>query len=341
MSPVRYGSRMGDVPLSGLLARALGDLTAELALAGAGHEGMPSAPMWFGFLRTVRPSGVGGKELPALTRLSKRAVRQLVGATTRGGWVDGLSGTGVHTMFGPTDAGRAAADFWMAISDSTERHWCSRVGADRAALKAALAAVVGQLDLEWPHYPISYGVGDLRVTGGRFRPARAGPPRIPARGQDWVPVIRGRDDTVSALTLTALLSQLLIAFTAEYEEASGVLSLVEAEGLVRGFGSDNAAPMKDLPPVLGVNGSGRSGLERHRIVSVRSSLTDTPIKIAHLTARGQSVRNRYVGLVATIESDWQTRFGSTITAVRRQLGAILPAFDPALVDALIASHVRS
>lgn len=71
---------MGEVPLSGLLARALGDLTAEFVAGGAGQAGVPSTAMWFGFLRTIllQPR-VSREELPALTRLSKRAVRQLAG----------------------------------------------------------------------------------------------------------------------------------------------------------------------------------------------------------------------------------------------------------------------
>ncbi|HEX4214173.1 MAG TPA: hypothetical protein VIA06_12720 [Candidatus Dormibacteraeota bacterium] len=334
---------MSNVPLSGLLARALGDLTAEFVIQGAGQAEMPSAPMWFGFLHTVLlQSPASGKELPKLTRLSKRAVRQLAGAAVRAGWMEVLSGTGVHTTFGPTDAGRVAADSWMAIADSTEQRWCRRVGADHAALKEALAALVGQLDLEWPHYPISYG-GDLRVTGGRFRPGQAGPPRVPAHGQDWAPVIRGDGDTVSALTLTALLSQLLVAFSVDYEEACGD-GLVIAEGFVRSFGSDNAVPMKDLPPVLGVNGRGSGGgpgLERHGKISVRSDPADAQVKVAHLTTRGQGIRDRYAGFVAGVEADWEARFGlSSIAAVRGQLEPMLPAFDPALADALIASMVR-
>lgn len=335
---------MGDVPLSGLLARALGDLTAEFAAEGAGREGVPSAPMWFGFLRTVllRPP-VTRRELPALTRLSKRAVTQLAGASVRGGWVEEISGTGVNTTLGPTDAGRAAARWWVAIADETERRWCRRVGAEPSALRETLAAIVGRLALEWPQYPISYG-GDLRVTGGRFRPGQPGPPRIPAHGQDWAPVIRGHGDTVSALGLTALLSQLLVAFSADYEDVAGA-ALVTAEGLVRGFGTGDAVPMGALPPVLGVNGSGSGGLpglERHGIVSVRPHPARPHEKVAHLTARGQGIRDAYAGLVAGVESDWRARYGvSRVAAVRGRLEDLLPAFDPGLADALIASVVRS
>ena len=202
------------------------------------------------------------------TRLSKRAVRQLVGAATRSHWIEVRSGTGVQAALGLTGSGRKAAARWAATADATECRWCERVGADPGSLRTVLAALVGQLDLELPHYPISYGSADSRVTGGRFRPAQAGPPRLPAHGQDWAPVLRGDGDTVSGLTLTALLSQLLVAFMVDYADAGGG-ALVVAEGLARGFAKRNNVPVNDVPAVLGVNGSGRSGLERHGLVTVR------------------------------------------------------------------------
>jgi hypothetical protein len=180
---------VSEVPLSAMLTRALGDLTAEFVTAGAGRGGMPSAPMWFGFLRAMPEADeVTERQLPALTRLSRRAVHQLAGASVRAGWVEVRSGTGVPKALGLSDPGRGAAASWAAIAGSTEQRWCDRVGADRAGLKDTLALVVGQLDLEWPHYPISYGPADSSVTGGRSRPADPGPPRVPAHGQDWAPL---------------------------------------------------------------------------------------------------------------------------------------------------------
>jgi hypothetical protein len=275
------------------------------------------------------------------TRLSKRAVRQLVGAATRSRWIEVRSGTGVQAALGLTGSGQKAAARWAATADATERRWCERVGADPGRIRAALATVVGQLNLELPHYPISYGSADFRVTGGRFRPAQAGPPRLPAHGQDWAPVLRGDGDTVSMLTLTALLSQLLVAFMVDYGDAGGG-ALVVAESLVRRFGIKNTAPINDLPSVLGVSGSGKSGFERHGLVAVRPDPDDRPIKVAHLSLRGQRARDAYAVLVGNVESDWTARFSaSAIATVRNALESSLPAIDPALPDALIATYVRS
>lgn len=303
---------------------------------------MPSAPMWFGFLRTIpQTNEVTERKLPGRTRLSKRAVHQLAAASVRAGWLEVRNGTGLRTTLGLSGPGRGAAASWVEMAGSTEQRWCDRVGANHTSLKETLGLVVGQLDLEWPHYPISYGSADPSVTGGRSRPGSPGPPRVPAHGQDWAPVVRGQADTVSVPTVTALLSQLLVAFSVDYAEAGGA-ALVVAEGLVRGFGPNDRAAVEDLPPVLGVKASGRSGLERHGILSVHRDPTDRQIMVAQLTALGARVRDEYARLVEGVESDWAERFGaSTITALRGELEAMLAAFDPALPDALIATYVRS
>jgi hypothetical protein len=303
---------------------------------------MPSVAMWFGLLRAFPVGGeVAARELPGQTRLSKRAVRQLLGAATRSHWIRVRSGAGVQTVLGLTGSGQKAAAWWAAAADATDCRWCERVGADPGSLRTVLAALVGQLDLELPHYPISYGSADSRVTGGRFRPARSGPPRIPAHGQDWAPVLRGDEDTVSMLALTPLLSQLLVAFMVDYADAGGG-ALVVAEGLARGFAKRNNVPVNDVPAVLGVNGSGRSGLERHGLVTVRPDPDGGAIKVAHLSMTGQRARDAYAVLVRNVESDWAARFGaSAIAAVRDALESTLAAIDPALPDALIATYVQS
>ena len=92
--------------------------------------------------------------------------------------------------------------------------------------------------------------------------------------------------------------------------------------------------MADLPAVLGVDGSGKSLLERHRFLSVRG-------KTAHLDAVGEYVRDNYARLVRNVESDWEARFGPSVAAARRALESVLPALDPSLPDAMIETHLRS
>jgi hypothetical protein len=297
--------------------------------------------MWFGLLRTIPSGGVEQRELPALSRLSKRAVRQMVGAATRLGWIETLSGAGQHATLGLTPFGQEAATRWAKMSDVAERRWSTRVDAEGAALRAALARLVGQFDLELPHYPISYGSADFSVTGGSFRSGQLGPPRIPAHGQDWAPVVRADGDTTTGLGLTALLSRLLVAFAIDYTEAGGA-ALVIVEGLVRGFGTKNTVPMKKLPPVLGVNGLGKSALERHGVVSIGPDPNNARGRLAHLSTLGQRVRDQYDGVVHDVESDWADRFGrSNVATIRHTLETMLPAFHPGHPDALVATYVPS
>jgi hypothetical protein len=163
-----------------------------------------------------------------------------------------------------------------------------------------------------------------------MRGSRAAPGRLPAvpaglrvladrhafppTGRIGLPCSEATGDTVSMLTLSALLSQLLVVFMVSYEAAGGA-ALVVAEGLARGFGMKNTVPVTDLSPALGVESSGKSGLGRHGLLTVRLDPDDKSIKVAHLSPRGQRVRDA--------------------------LKPTLPATDPALLDALIATHVQS
>ena len=112
-------------------------------------------------------------------------------------------------------------------------------------MRTALVALVDQFGLELPHYWISYGGSDPRVTGGKFRPAKAGPPRIPAHGQDWAPVLREEGVSSADLPLTALLSQALTGFAIDYEERAGPLS--DAVHALPPLDS-NGTPFDDAPP---------------------------------------------------------------------------------------------
>jgi hypothetical protein len=154
----------------------------------------------------------------------------------------------------------------------------------------------------------SGGGGSVRCSTGtptcwKNRPAQAGPPRVPAHGQDWTSVLRGDADTVSMLTLTALLSQLLVAFMVTTKP--GTAALVVATGLVRGFGVKNTVPVTDWSSVLRGKSSGKSGLGRHGLLPVRSGPDDNSTKVAHLSPRGQRVRDAYAPLVRNVESGWR------------------------------------
>jgi hypothetical protein len=127
----------------------------------------------------LRPLGAGplpSKELWRHGRVSKRAMTTLVKAAVRQGLVE-VDGADVRLLTSLPPVEPAACP--------------------------PLAALVAQLELEHPHFPVPYGTADASFTGGP--------------GVDWKPVPREPGSGADALPMTALLSQALVAFAIEYE----------------------------------------------------------------------------------------------------------------------------
>ena len=253
------------VPLNVLLSHALLDLTRACERAGADE-----VVLWSNLLRVVGDDGIDRKALPSHVRLSKRAVKTMVDGLARHEWasVDG----GVVRL---SNVARRARDEWGAAIVEADATWPG------ASLRAPLEAFVSQLPLEHSHYPCGYGTADWRVTGGP--------------GVDWRAVNRDLGaDTVSSLSLLALLSQALVGFAAEYESRVPFAMLVGVY-LDAAF-ADGSAPLADAPSVLMIAGNGRSALERHGVVEVTTS------KRVTLTSVGRMVRDAYRPTVEAIES---------------------------------------
>src|SRR5205823_2236705 len=109
-----------------------------------------------------------------------------------------------------TDVGRNSVRVWSERLTALDAQWSD------SDLRRSREALVGQLPLELPYFPATYGAADLSAVGGRFIPAR---PQLglPPHGQDWRPVLRADGDTVSGVPVTGLLSQALLAFAIHYE----------------------------------------------------------------------------------------------------------------------------
>jgi hypothetical protein len=220
------------VSLDVLLSHALLDLTRASEDAGA-----EEVVLWSNLLRLVDEEGADRKALPANLRLSKRVVKTTVDGLERHGWA--TVDDGIVRL---TEVARRSCDEWATAIAAAESRW---QGA--AALRAPLEAVVSQLPVEHPHYPCGYGTADWRVTGGP--------------GVDWKPVARDRAaDTVTSLSLLALLSQALVGFAVEYESRVPFALLVGVHFDAR-F-TDGPVPLAEMPPFLGVAGNGKSSLER-------------------------------------------------------------------------------
>ncbi len=212
-------------------------------------------------LRALEGGAVPAKEVWRDGRVSKRAMKSIVNAAARLG---------------------------MVALDGGEVRLLVSLPPIEPASCPPLEALVSQLELEHPHFPVPYGTADPSFAGG-------GP------GVDWKPVPRESASSVEGLPMTALLSQALVAFALEYEkERRGPIQW--AANILREAGDDGAY----LPPLPKRGTHSVPNLERLGIVSVDRD------KVVRLTAAGRAMRDAYGPLCEQIESRWRDRLGSLI-----------------------------
>jgi DNA-binding MarR family transcriptional regulator len=140
------------LPLSALLSQVLISFTLE----DERHSPV-SVAMWSNVLRLLDEEGVDKRRLPALSGVSKQAIHMLVGCLERQG----------HVVIEPdpadsraelvclTPRGRRCEEAFAPLLDGVEARWQERYGKDEMLkLREALEALVSDLDVELPHYPI-------------------------------------------------------------------------------------------------------------------------------------------------------------------------------------------
>ena len=113
----------------------------------------------------------------------------------------------------PTEAGRDAQETWRPLAAEIEKRWDARFGKENVnQLRTSLAALIGRFDVDLPEY-------FLVLKYGLFAEARPG-----AKNNSG-----GTEPAVaSGRPLYALLSQVLLAFTMEFEsESDGSLAISE------------------------------------------------------------------------------------------------------------------
>lgn len=283
--------------LPSLLCNVLSGLERVYIEKGAGTLGMPSLDQWANLLRVLGNTAIDQRELPALLRLSKRAVRSRVSSAARNGWCqDSKYGRG-QVMVRLTVRGMEVASRWHSLQCAAEERWGAAIGAETTKnLRRSLQKVVAALPLEHPHYPATYGAADASITGGN--------------GQDWKAVPRENGDSVPNLSISALLSQTLVAFAICYEEKSSLAH------------SLSASVIKRIPPegrqLQGLGDSaGISALRRHRFLRVTRRNDN---EMVHLTPRGSAVSDGYDERIREAEREWRIRFGDVpIATLRRAL----------------------
>jgi hypothetical protein len=258
---------------------------------------MPSLDEWANLLRVLDRGGIDRRELPGLTRLSKRALRTRVSLAVRREWAEELSSNRDQGIVRLTRKGAGTVARLGKLQQAAENAWRVQVGSDTmTALLQALGGVVAELPLEHPHYPASYGTVDASIAGGP--------------GQDWKPVRRQDGDTVAGLSMCALLSQALVAFALAYEELSPVALSVSTRILRRI--PREGRPLRDIgmSPHL-------SALDRHGFVRLGGEGENPGV---FLTMKGRAVNDAYTRRIEAVEQTWRDRSGhETVSNLRSAL----------------------
>ena len=269
--------------------------------------------------------------------MSQRAVRVATRDLEHRGWlvvepVQEKRGLKIARL---TNAGRLARDAGRVRVESTEQDWLNHYGKTRIGdLRSSLQTLISQIDVELPHYPTGYGQGDSSVTGGNYIPEDPGPPRIPGHGQEWPVVMRSDGGTESTLSLSALLSQALMAFTIDYDsDAEGVFGGLGGAVTFFRFVGNEGMPLGEASRIGDVTGTGRSNLERHRLVVVEAGRHRADERLVTLTSRGRRVRDTYPVLVVEIERRWRAQYGAKlIDDLRTSLEALDDQLENGLPD---------
>src|SRR5579875_3888394 len=143
--------------LPALLSRALIAFTKEfdgkLASGGA-----PSLAMWSNVLRFVGNQGIGQRELPGLSGVSKSAVQSLVACLERHGWIaigsDPLDQRARIIRLTPRD--RRLSMTWEHAVMGVEKDWQNLFGKEHLdKLRDALEVISEQIEPGLPHYPMA------------------------------------------------------------------------------------------------------------------------------------------------------------------------------------------
>jgi DNA-binding MarR family transcriptional regulator len=317
---------VADLPLPTLLSQPLIAFTIEFdnetehrlqhrtTIGGpvASRRGpwLVSQVMWANFLQFVSADGVRLRELERSARITNLPGLQRWGyvlvapavdagqpAPPRRDWVVRLTASGLE-----------AQKVWRPLAGVIEDRWRARFGSPEiAALRGALQALVVQFDVELPPYlPV--------VRNQLFAEA---PPR------------RGRMPLVNAgpgADLSVLLSQVLLAFTLDFERESST-SLPLGANVLRIL-TEQGVRMRDLPHLTGISKEANSMavgvLARRGCAVVEPEATTSRTKLVRLTREGRSAQDDYQHLLAVVEQRWRTRYGAhTTDTVRRLLHALI------------------
>lgn len=208
-------------------------------------------------------------------------------------------------MVRSTAAGRKAQEIWRPLFGVIEKRWRERFGKDEIdELREALGAVVGQLDFELPDC--------LPILGyGLF-----------SRGPDYKQTASAPREAGEGKPLSALLSQVLLAFALEFESESELSLAISAN--VVGVLDAKGVRVRDLPLLTGVSkeaiAMSFSFVTKRGFAVVGADATGLRTKVARLTPKGRKAQEACRQLLIAIELRCQERLGKeTIGDLRESL----------------------
>lgn len=309
--PSGPAKKHGNLELPILLSHCLTAFTREYS-AYSGNVDVPSLPVWSNMLRVLGQDPIPQTEINKRAIISTRTRKVVMKECESLGWVETQRRSSPRTTVfvkitdGGVQVSRAAERRTKAI----ENQWRTNNSKSYDQLHSALDDVVRGFELEYPYYITGYGPADDALTGGAYLPAEQGPPRIPARGEEWPVVPRSSRDDSNQMPLPALLSQALAGFAIEYEmENLGRLGHILT--LFRYIG-DEGVPLGEVRPAGGITGNGRSLHERHMNIVLENGKPSDNSRIVYLSPKARRARESYSFLVHELESRWFRRYGADV-----------------------------
>jgi hypothetical protein len=311
------------VPLSTSLSHALVAFTIELdneferRLGESGHAPrVTSLVMWSNFMRFVG-DGVAVGELPDAAGIPKARTLSTLGGLERWRYVhvgadpetkrDGYGsarGLRPEWVVRLTPAGRAAEAIWRPLPDEIEARWRERFGSGPVdELRRSLEAIVSELDVGLPEYmPI--------VGGASWKAADA--------------VTFAERDQPSRLPLSALLSQVLVAYAIDFERESE-LALPLGANVVRVL-DETGTEVKELPPRVDVSkeavAMALTFLKKQGFVVVEG-------KEVRLTSKGREAQKEAPRLHEEVEVGFSaTELPAAVASVLAQHDALVEGLRP-------------
>jgi DNA-binding MarR family transcriptional regulator len=339
VQPVKVASAL---PLSALLSQVLVAFTIEFdnefelrmphrtTIGGLADPEVRKAPwltslvMWANVMQYLGKEAIKAGELLRSARISKENLGMSLKGLSRWGYLTVKLAASkseaqarkdqwiVHS----TEAGRNAQKIWRPLVAEIEKRWDARFGKETVEnVRTALAKLIERFDMDLPEFfpMLKYGLlaearpysknnlSGLRAIEGRLPPAD--------------------EHHASGRPLYALLSQVLLAFTTEFESQSDV-SLAISANILRLL-EESGVPLGDLPRLSGVSKEAVKMslgiLERGRYLEVADDPAARRRKLVRLTAKGLEAKQEYLRRVRIVEENWRKRFGENDIRKLREL----------------------